>query len=44
MIQLTDQIAPSDASILITGESGTGKVLARYIHRKSSRKDKHLFL
>ncbi len=41
MIQLTDQIAPSTASILITGESGTGKeVLARYIHRKSTRNDK----
>jgi DNA-binding NtrC family response regulator len=41
VIALADQVAGSDASILITGESGTGKeVMARYIHRKSSRADK----
>ncbi len=41
MIRLADQIAGSDASILITGDSGTGKeVLARYIHRRSKRAGK----
>lgn len=41
VIRLADQVAVSDASILITGESGTGKeVLARHVHRKSSRADK----
>ncbi len=41
VIALADQVSGSDASILITGESGTGKeVLARYVHRKSSRADK----
>ncbi len=41
VIALADQIAASDASILITGESGVGKeVLARYVHKKSKRKDK----
>jgi two-component system, response regulator FlrC len=39
--RLADQIAPSDASILITGESGVGKeVMARYVHKKSRRADK----
>ncbi len=38
VIQLADQVAPSDASILITGESGVGKeVVARYVHQKSRR-------
>lgn len=37
-IGLADQIAPSDAPILITGESGVGKeVMARYVHQKSKR-------
>jgi DNA-binding NtrC family response regulator len=38
---LADQIAPSDASVLITGESGVGKeVMARYLHKRSKRADK----
>lgn len=38
---LAEQIAPSDASILITGESGVGKeVMARHLHRRSRRADK----
>src|SRR5471030_3206624 len=41
VLALADQIAGSEASILVTGESGTGKeVLARYVHRKSLRNDK----
>lgn len=41
VLAFADQIAPSDASVLITGPSGTGKeVIARYIHRKSKRADK----
>lgn len=38
VIKLAQQIAGSEASVLITGESGTGKeVLARYVHSRSSR-------
>ena len=41
MLALADQVAGSDASILITGESGVGKeVMARYMHKKSRRADK----
>jgi DNA-binding NtrC family response regulator len=38
VISLADQVAASDASILITGESGVGKeVIARYLHQTSRR-------
>ncbi|MGL4811811.1 MAG: sigma-54 interaction domain-containing protein [Beijerinckiaceae bacterium] len=38
VVRLADQIAKSEASILITGESGTGKeALARYVHTRSAR-------
>ncbi len=41
VIKLADQVAASDASILITGESGVGKeVMARYVHQKSRRAEK----
>lgn len=38
VIAFANQIAGSDASVLITGESGSGKeVMARYVHNKSKR-------
>jgi DNA-binding NtrC family response regulator len=38
VVTLADQVAGSDASILITGESGVGKeVMARYLHTHSKR-------
>ncbi|RZJ87845.1 MAG: sigma-54-dependent Fis family transcriptional regulator, partial [Brevundimonas sp.] len=41
VIQLADQVARSEASILITGESGVGKeVMARYLHAGSKRADR----
>src|SRR5499426_2359189 len=41
VIKLAQQIASSEASVMITGESGTGKeVLARYVHSRSARSRK----
>ena len=40
ILGLVKIIAPTDSSIMLTGETGTGKsVLARYIHESSNRKD-----
>ena len=41
VVRLAEQVAPSDASVLITGESGVGKeVMARFLHKKSRRASK----
>ena len=38
---LASKVAMSDATVMITGESGVGKeVLAQYVHQHSARKDK----
>jgi two-component system, response regulator FlrC len=43
VVKLAQQVAPSEASLLITGDSGTGKeVLARYVHARSHRAKKPL--
>jgi DNA-binding NtrC family response regulator len=41
VIAMAEQVAPSEASILITGESGSGKeIVARHVHQKSRRNSK----
>lgn len=38
VVKLAEQVAGSDASVLVTGESGTGKeVMAKYLHARSKR-------
>ena len=41
ILALVDKIAPTDATVLLSGESGSGKeVIARLIHEKSYRRGK----
>ncbi|MCP5005323.1 MAG: sigma-54-dependent Fis family transcriptional regulator [Planctomycetes bacterium] len=41
VIKIAEQVAPSQASVLIQGESGTGKeAIASLIHNRGTRKDK----
>ncbi|MBP5301657.1 MAG: sigma-54-dependent Fis family transcriptional regulator, partial [Bacteroidales bacterium] len=43
ILRTVDKIAPTDATVLITGETGTGKdVLAREIHSRSLRSRKQM--
>jgi two-component system, response regulator FlrC len=43
VVKLAQQVATSEASVLITGDSGTGKeVLARFVHARSGRSKRPL--
>ena len=43
VLKQVDQVAPTDATVLINGETGTGKeLIARAIHDRSSRRERPL--
>lgn len=43
LLRKVDQVAPTDSTVLIYGETGTGKeLIARAIHDRSNRKDRPL--
>ena len=43
LLQQVDMVAPNDSTVLILGETGTGKeLIARAIHERSRRRDKPL--
>jgi aliphatic sulfonates family ABC transporter substrate-binding protein len=41
LLEQIERVAPSDATVLITGETGTGKeIVARHLHAQSQRRDR----
>ncbi|VAW98272.1 Flagellar two-component response regulator FleR [hydrothermal vent metagenome] len=41
VFEIAKRVAPNDATVMITGDSGTGKeVVAQYIHKQSNRSEK----
>lgn len=43
LLRKVDQVAPTDSTVLVSGETGTGKeLIARAIHDRSNRKDRPL--
>jgi len=45
VLRQIDRVAPTDSTVLLMGETGTGKeLLARAIHRRSRRRDENLVL
>lgn len=43
VVRIAERVAPTDSTVLITGESGTGKnALCEFIHAKSKRADREL--
>ncbi|MEW5725203.1 MAG: sigma-54 dependent transcriptional regulator, partial [Thermodesulfobacteriota bacterium] len=41
VMDIVSRVAPTDSTVLLTGESGTGKsLIARHIHERSARKDR----
>src|SRR5213593_4189214 len=44
VLQMVETVAPNDSTVLLLGETGTGKeLIARAIHDRSRRKERTLF-